>query len=338
MTIKELAALAGVSRGTVDRVLNGRGGVKKETQERILELVKQTGYETNYVGRALSTQRNKIRIGVILNGEGNAFFNDIISGVQEQATHLQIFGCEIKVHSVRAVPQQQLEEIDRLMDWGMNGLIISPCNDASVAMRINEIISEQGIPVITVNTDIEAAGRLCYVGSDFFCSGQTAAGLLGLIMNGTGNVGIVSGYENILCHTERVRGFLECMARKFPNMKVVSIVENKDDEIESYIQTRQMLGEHPEIDAVFFAAGGVYGGCRAIQEQRQIPIRTVCFDLPEKTKEMLQEGWISAAICQNPAIQGAKSVELMFQYLSQRALPQQEHYFLDLNIKIAENS
>lgn len=337
MTSKELASLAGVSRGTIDRVLNNRGGVNPATKERILALVEQTGYQKNSVGSALSSQKNHIRIGVILNGDGNMFFNDVLSGVNEQAKHLISFGCEVRVESVKATPKQQLHSIQVLLDWGMHGLIISPCNDSQVADCINSLIAERGIPVITVNTDIESSGRLCYVGSDFFRSGQTAAGLLGLFMRGVGNIGIISGYENILCHTERIRGFLECTTRKYPNLTVVATLENKDDEVESYIQTKQLLETHPELNAIFFVAGGVYGGCRAILEKNRTDLCAICFDLPEKTKEMIQNGLISAAICQEPITQGAKSVELMYHYLSKRTLPEKEYYYLDLNIKILEN-
>ncbi|MGN0297803.1 MAG: LacI family DNA-binding transcriptional regulator [Lachnospiraceae bacterium] len=336
MTIKELANLAGVSRGTVDRVLNKRGGVNSDTEARIWKLVEETGYKTNDVARALSGQKNKIRIGVILNGNGNTFFNDVITGVEVQASHLQSFGCEVLIQNVKATPESQLISIEKLLQQDIGGLVISPCNDFSIAARINQLVSDYGIPVITVNTDIESCGRLCYVGSDFFRSGQTAAGLIGLITGGTGSIGILSGYENILCHSERIRGFQECLQRKFPQMQIVEIRENEDDELESYIQTREMLQHHPEIDAIFFAAGGVYGGCRALREHTK-PIHAICFDLPEKTKEMLQNGTISAAICQEPITQGMKSVELMYQYLSHRILPEKEYFYLDLNIKIAEN-
>lgn len=337
MTIKELANMAGVSRGTIDRVLNKRGGVNKNTEARIWQLVEETGYQTNDVARALSVQKRKTRIGVILNGDGNVFFNDVINGVTMQAKHLQSFGCEVMIQTIKATPENQLASIDKLVKQSIGGLIISPCNDIAVTNRINELICEKGIPVITVNTDIQDSGRLCYVGSDFFRSGQTAAGLLGLITGGRGNIGIISGYENILCHSERIRGFEECISRKYPAINIVQILENNDDELESYIQTGKMLQEHPEINAIFFAAGGVYGGCRAILEQRRRDIQAICFDLPEKTKEMMQEGIIRAAICQEPITQGMKSVELMYQYLSHRVLPEKEYYYLDLNIKIAEN-
>ena len=58
VTIKKIAELCGVSRGTVDRVLNGRGRVKPETAEAVMNMVKQLGYKPNPAGKALAARRH----------------------------------------------------------------------------------------------------------------------------------------------------------------------------------------------------------------------------------------------------------------------------------------
>ena len=66
VTIKKIAELCGVSRGTVDRVLNGRGRVKPETAEAVMNMVKQLGYKPNPAGKALAARRHRPIVGVIL--------------------------------------------------------------------------------------------------------------------------------------------------------------------------------------------------------------------------------------------------------------------------------
>ena len=73
-TIKEIADLAGVSRGTVDRVLNNRGAVNPKTAEKIMKIAQAMNYRPNRVGLALATQKKKYKIGVILFSEHNLFF------------------------------------------------------------------------------------------------------------------------------------------------------------------------------------------------------------------------------------------------------------------------
>ena len=65
-TIKEIAERAGVSRGTVDRVLNNRGAVCAETEERIRAIIKELDYKPNKAGMALAAQKKKYLIGIIL--------------------------------------------------------------------------------------------------------------------------------------------------------------------------------------------------------------------------------------------------------------------------------
>ena len=74
-TIKEIAELAGVSRGTVDRVLNNRGSVNAKTAEKILEIAKAVDYKPNRAGLALAAQKRRLKLGVILFGNSNPFFD-----------------------------------------------------------------------------------------------------------------------------------------------------------------------------------------------------------------------------------------------------------------------
>ena len=64
-TIKEIAELAGVSRGTVDRVLNHRGFVNAETEKKVLEIANLLNYQPNKAGMALAAQKKKYLIGIL---------------------------------------------------------------------------------------------------------------------------------------------------------------------------------------------------------------------------------------------------------------------------------
>ena len=77
-TIKEIAALAGVSRGTVDRVLNHRGAVHPKTAEKILEIAQALDYRPNRAGIVLAAQKRKLKLGVVLLGRGNPFYEDVL--------------------------------------------------------------------------------------------------------------------------------------------------------------------------------------------------------------------------------------------------------------------
>ena len=92
MTIKEIARICGVSRGTVDRVVNKRGKVKPQTEEMILRVIAEHGYTKNTVAQALTVKKKEPVIGVILCSEGNPFFDDVINGFRRAEEDLRDYG------------------------------------------------------------------------------------------------------------------------------------------------------------------------------------------------------------------------------------------------------
>lgn len=336
-TIKEIAELAGVSRGTVDRVLNNRGAVNHATSEKILEIAKALDYRPNRAGIVLAAQKKRLKLGVILFSSDNPFFEDVQRGVEEKAEELSGYNCSVVIKQVRFNIEEQLAAIDELEAEGANGIAMAPCNHSSIKERINSLF-ENGIPVVTLNTDIEGSRRIAYVGSHYTHSGETAAGLMNLMTSGDVQVGIISGSSDILCHTERIAGFQKTVEANYKNIQIIETVENHDDDIESYEKTTAMLSAHPGINAIFFAAGGVYGGCRAvIAKGLTDKIRILAFDKVSTTKTLVQEGIIAATICQQPKIQGTKPLEILFAYLTAGELPEREYHYVAVDIRIKEN-
>lgn len=336
-TIKEIAELAGVSRGTVDRVLNKRGAVNPKTEAKILEIAKALDYKPNRAGIVLAAQKKKFRFGVVMFGIGNPFFDDVITGFKEKEEELAGYNCTVLIRRISAFGvQDQLDAIDALVKEEISGLAISPQNDPSIAEKINELY-DMGIPTVTFNTDIAGSKRIAYVGSNYYQCGQTAAGLMHLMTRGEVNIGVISGNSKILCHTERIAGFESCL-KEYTNMHMVDFFENNDDDFISYEKTMEMLVTHPEINALFFAAGGTYGGCKAVlASNRQDNMKIITFDKIDTTIEMIKKDVISATICQQPRLQGLLPLEILFEHLMTGEPPKKEYNYTAVEIKIKEN-
>ncbi|MDD6811562.1 MAG: LacI family DNA-binding transcriptional regulator [Lachnospiraceae bacterium] len=335
-TIKEIAALAGVSRGTVDRVLNHRGAVNPQTAEKILEIAQALDYKPNKAGIVLAAQKRRLKIGVVLLGQNNPFYDDVLRSIMEKATELESYNCTVVIRQTDYNLEEQLLAIDELVSEGINGLALSPYNANAIRCKIDELY-EKGIPVVTLNTDIENSKRIAYVGSNYYLSGQTAGGLMHLVTSGQVYIGIVSGSQNILCHTERIAGF-HSVIDNYENMHISATIMNQDDDFESYELTSRLLKAHPEINALYFAAGGVYGGCRAVVASgRQYDIKIITYDMVETTQKMIKQGLIAATICQQPLLQGSKPLDILFANLTTGESPQSEYNYVDVDIRIKEN-
>ncbi len=335
VTIKEIAELAGVSRGTVDRVINHRGNVNPETEKKILNILEMLKYTPNRAGLALAATKRNYTIGVVLFSQSNLFFEDIVSGIHAELNELKSYGVNVLIKRTGFSAREQAEAIRELEKENIAGLILAPIEDPLINTLIEEL-DEKNIPVVTVNTDIENSKRLAYVGSNYYEGGRTAAGLMNLITQGEIHLGIITGSSLVLCHKERIHGFMDTIKQSYGRINLVETVENMDDEIESYKVTSDLLKRRPDINALFFAGAGVYGGCKAVIEHGK-EIKIISFDTLPTTIDMLSKHIISATISQQPFGQGHDALEILFEYLLSKEKPVNKCYYVPSTIIIKEN-
>ena len=180
MTIKEIAAMCGVSRGTVDRVLNHRGRVKPETEQAVRAALEQAGYTKNIAGRALTVRRLAPRIGVVLCCLGNPFFDEVLKGISQAEEELQDWGVRVELRLLRGYDAAaQLQAMEELKDCA--ALILQPINAEAVRAKI-AALADAGVPVITINADLAGSRRAVYVGADYYRGGLTAGGMVNLCL------------------------------------------------------------------------------------------------------------------------------------------------------------
>lgn len=336
VTMQKIAELCGVSRGTVDRVMHGRGRVSSETAANIMQIAKELGYEPNPAGKALAARKKQPHVAVILPAEGNSFFDEVIRGLQTSAEFYGSYGLKMELYTMKGYDAQiQLEIIEKVMQ-NADALILNPIDDEVIRESIDKLV-EKGKFVVTVNNDASTTKRHCYVGADYENSGITACALLAALTNGRADVGIVLGNRQVLGHCKRLEGFCHRMD-SLPDFHVAAVVENEDDDICSYDRTKAMLAENPHITALYLAAGGVYGACRAVMElpEEKRPL-VIAVDSVPTTVEMMKNGIVTAVIYQHPYRQGRRAMEVAFEYLINGRQPRYDEYLVKNEIKLLEN-
>ncbi|MEA5003565.1 MAG: substrate-binding domain-containing protein [Christensenella sp.] len=336
-TIKQIAELSGVSRGTVDRVLNNRGKVKPQTEAAVRRVAEQLGYQPNLAGKALAVRKKAPVIGVVVSSEENPFFEDVLRGVARAQQELKDYGVRVLRKPMKGYDvKRQLALIDEIRDE-INVLILNPINDPKIAAVLNDL-QKNGVGVITMNNDIENCDRLCYVGCDYIRSGRTACGMIALMTNGQAKVGLLPGSKKILGHNQRVQGFINAARERYPQMEITGVEETEDDDIVAFETTKNLLAAQPQTTALFVAAAGTYGVCRAVEALHKTDeITIVCCDAIPSTVEMMEKGVIEATICQQPFTQGNKSVHIAFDYVVSGMRPQKDTFIVKNEIKILEN-
>lgn len=338
VTIKQIAEKSGVSRGTVDRVLNHRGNVSPETEALITRVAKDMGYRPNIAGKALAARKKKFTIGVILCSEGIDFFDEVIEGLQRAEKEASDYGVKVLMRTAKGYDvETQLQLMEGMMSK-INLLILNAINDPRVIAELDKLY-ENGIEVITINTDVESGKRLCHVGSNYRKSGETAGGMMGLVTGGHAKILIATGSRHILGHIQRPQGFTEICQTRYPGMEIVDTIETEDDGELAYNKAVDALRAHPEIDAVYVATSGAAGICRAIEEVgRTSDISVIASDYTKSMQSLIDNGMVKATICQQPFTQGYKSLHLAVQYLVNGIKPYKDFYAMKNEIKIFENA
>lgn len=334
VTLKQIAELAGVSRGTVDRALYNRGRINPEVAERIRTIAKELGYQPNRAGKALAMAKHPIKIGVIAQATETPFMHLLLSGVEDARKEVSNFGAEVLIRSMIGLDAaHQLRLIDELVAENINGLAITPANDDRMRSRINELI-DSGIPVVTFNADIDGTRRLCFVGQDSELAGRACASLMSSIIGNKGLVLPISGHQSNHSHTLRINGFCSEMERCFPQVEILPPAFCQDDDALTQQLTEQILREHPDLSAIYVAAGGQSGVCRGLARLGYTgSVRVICYDLIPNNIKNLLDSRIDFLIDQDAHTQGYQPIMILFDYLFAGTVPENKYFFTDIAIK-----
>lgn len=315
-TLEEIARMAGVSRGMVDRVYHGRGYVKAEKAAVIRELLERHDYRPNKLARALSVSQRVRLICIILNSIGNDYFKDVIDGINSAAQAFSSYGLIVEIEHLKGFDSNdQLAAISRAGARRADALVLTPVNDPAVAAAINNL-TESGMPVVTVNTDIDDCNRSLYIGCDYNKSGEMAGGFLALICDGRpARVGIIQGSEHVKGHHERLSGFLSVLSGH-PKIEVCNCLACDDDDEIAWRQTCRMLkSDRP--DYLYVAAGGLTGVMRAVEASPVPTVHVIANDLTPAAVCGLHSGRIIATIDQQPFQQGYQAIRALFEHIYQ---------------------
>lgn len=338
VTIQQIADKTGVSRGTVDRALNNRGRINPE----VAEMVKRTAEEMGYVHKARKRQKNpagKKKIGIVTQLSGSSFMLEIKRGIQTGKKELEDLGIEVLVKENASVhEEEQLRAIDELVKAGIQGLALMPVDSEAIREKLNWLINEKKIPVVTFNSDIVGTKRCSFVGMDNKLSGQTAAGLFGMMTRGVGKILVITGYFSSMLNNSRVDGFVEEIKKISPKLEIAGVQGsfNNTEEVRKIIENAMM--SISGINGIFVVSGGQEGIVEAFKnlgvDQRPY---VVIYDQTKKNEKLLKENVADFLIDQNGFEQGYRPQRILADLLLNQNQPEKEFFYTGIDIKTKYN-
>lgn len=332
VTAQWIADQCGVSRGTVDRVVNGRANVAPEVRERVQKMVNEYGYRTPSQRQAARAGRGAYRIGFIIPSWDPFFTRRIRDGIRT-ATQRRFAGDvivlieELNNRSARAY----FEAISRLEARRIDGMVVTAPDTPAMADEIARL-TKSGIQVVTCDSDVSDSQRLCHIGQDMVKSGRVAAGLLAPYTPG-GEVLVVTGNREFTAHGLRVRGFLdrlhEICGEDVPT-QVIECVERYDL---TYDGVFEQLRHNPRIRGIYMANESVRGCMDALERAKpQHHVHVVCHDVTPHARQYLEQGRLDFIIDQDFSAQATRAIEVLAHTLRTGEQPRQQVEYTRMSI------
>lgn len=306
----EIAALAGVSVATVDRVLNERDTASIKTREKVVQAARQLG-----IPRVLpDTQHGLIHIDIVLPDNPSPFFRRLNQAMQRGVAMLDK---RLVVHRVTTPEEDddaQAAESALVRAIGprryrRQALIVSAPDTPAVRAAL-QAARERGEHVVMVVTRVEGVPQADYVGIDNPAAGRTAGYLLGRLCHREGRILILSSRRDYLGHIERSGGCREVLATQFPQLRCdVDVTETHDDPDRCYLALKKALQGQRDVVGLYNTGAGSPGIHAALQRFAKDKVCWVTHEISDDHRQYLREGMLDVVIDQDPDTQAIRALQ-----------------------------
>ncbi len=338
ITIKEIAEMAGVHRSTVDKVLHNRPGVSDPVRQKIQKILDECNYHANPVGKALKMQEKKLKVEVLLL-EVDAR-SVLKKGIEEELKKYDMFQVETEYITLEySDVESQTAALEKLKNDKAAGIIMCPINSPRVVKKIDEC-AEEGIPVITINTDIKGSQRLCFIGQDGFKAGRIAGRLMGEFLHGKGKVAVFTSdsdeYQSFPFGT-REGGFRELVSGQYPDIEILPNIYTHENPQTIRREMRRLCEEEADLAGIFITCGGVSAVGDILKEYERKDLKLICYETYPEILELLKKGIVTATIDSEIEEQGRKALEVLMEYLIYGKKPEKRHLYSEIKILLRES-
>ena len=338
-TIQMIADRAGVSRGTVDRVLNNRSYVKADVRKRVLQATEDLGYlSLRDFHQNVANGYAPIKLGVIMPNWIGYTKSEFHRGIMAARTELKDFQVEVVIKECTTdIPGEVNENLEILVDQGVSGIALCALNDISIEQKIAEL-SKKNIPVVTFNSDLPNSKRLCFVGQDYVKSGRIAGELLHKILPPDAKILALVGNLEFDGHRARLDGFCTRLYELGFTANQIDIAETYNDYRITYRKVFKALQETDHLDGIYMANRSVTGCADAIREAGLIgKVRVISHDVTGHTKQLLKEGRVDLTVSQDIFRQGYLPLIILRDLLQKNIQPSSDLNNTAISVVCAEN-
>lgn len=337
ITIFDVARKAGVSKGTVDRVLHNRGEVSRKSAEKVRKAISDLGYEPNIYASLLATRNAFVIACLIPEFSRGDYWSLVNDGFIQAGDQVRSLNVRVRVFYYNQYdPESFRDACSALWAERPSGVIMAPLFKADTEAFARRL-SAAGIPFIYVD-DRVGDGYLAYLGMPRYDSGRLCAALLTerAVADDLRDVAIVRINRDKFGQSdpsaERRSGFMDFMSANFPGCAVSTVFINPSDPVEAKAELEAFFSQRPDVRNVVMFNSRVYLLGEYLKAHPQEDRRVIGYDNLERNLELLRDGHVTCLISEKAESQSRKALELLADYILMRKQPSKRDNFLHMDI------
>jgi LacI family transcriptional regulator len=339
--IKDIAKMAGVSIGTVDRVIHDRGEVAEKTKLRVQQILKETNYSPNLMAQVLKSKKRFHIVSLLPEpSEDNSFWKKHPLGMARAIEELDPFPVILSQVTFDMQSEDDFQKKTKeVLELRPDGVLLAPIFKSESVSFCSRLQKEK-IPFVFIDGYIENTEFLAYIGEDIFHSGRVAGQLTDMVTPEKSDILVVTiarDIKNVHHLTHRTEGFLSYFQESGKNKGkkiIVNIPDPSSDAIKRVID--KALMDNPGIGSVFITGSRSYLIALYLEKEKLKSINLIGYDLLDLNVKFLKSGITRFLIGQRPDEQTYKAIKKLFEYLSLHKIPDKIEY-LPVDIITSEN-
>lgn len=316
--IKDIAERAGVSVGTVDRVLHNRPNVSKTALDKVNKALEEMDYQPNMYASALAYNKSYTFYLIIPKHESEAYWEEIEEGAQAATQRRRDFGIKLKLLYYERFNAPSFTRIaNECLKEQPDGVILVPAK-LDVTTRFASQLQDMNVPFILLDSYLPDLKPLAFYGQDSFQSGYFAARMLMLIASKEKEIMIMkqlkNGHVGSKQQSNRETGFRHYMHDHYPDILITELDLPLDEKREHYdVLLEEFFTTHPQVHhcMTFNSKAHLVGDFLLRTNRRNIQI--MGYDMVPKNEECVKQGSISFLIAQHAYRQGFSCVDTLFE-------------------------
>ncbi len=315
--IKDIAEKAGVSAGTVDRVLHGRPNVSEKARAKVERALKEQNYRPNIYASALAYNKSYKFSVLMPKHEQIAYWEEVEQGIKMAVESRKDFNITADINYYDRFNDKEFTEVaNKCIAQSPNGIVLVPV-ELEVTREITDKLHNLSIPFVLLDSYMPDLKPLAFFGQDSFSSGFFAAKMLMLIardekeivfMKITKDGRVVSKQQD-----NREVGFRHYMHDHFPNIKIINLELPFDGTRQQYDKLLEnFFREHPNIHHCITLGSKAHVMGEYLLRTNRRDVQIMGYDMVKKNAECLREGSISFLIAQHAYQQGYSCMDALF--------------------------